>query len=242
MTVQKIESQSIQESIENGSSFWTDGKNVYYRRNQVPLKNANPKNIWCWRDYAFDDKRVFLGNGLLRGVSPAGFCVLNHAFVRTESHVVTKGGVIKCSMADCVKVLDDGMWYGDKELSETYAKGYILVNEDVWYEGHWSQGLVKLSRVNAEKFVSLKDGVLGMDDERVYAFGKIVRGASAKDFKKIKDSIQYGYYTSNGYLYFEDTRMMQISFPIENIQIRDKEGQYISVNGIEYYRDIEDEE
>lgn len=231
----KLENQSAGECTEKGCRFWTDGINVYYLRNQVPLKGINPEKTWCWRNFAFDDRRIFLKNQLLKGVSSADFTILNHAFVRTQSHILTESGRIKCSITDCVKVLDKGLWYGDEELD---GKGYILVNEEVWYEGHWS-GLVKLSRANSKKFTSLKDGVFGKDDERIYAFGKIVKGASAKDFKKIEETMQCKYYTSNGYLYFQDTRMMPISL-IDEISIVGKDN--ILVNGTKYYGDLKVEE
>ncbi len=56
-----------------------------------------------------------------------------------------------------------------------------------------------------------------MDDEKVYAFGKIVAGATAKDFRKIVDSIYCGYYISNGKLFFENKMIREASIKMVHI-------------------------
>jgi hypothetical protein len=71
----KLNYHSAIESEENNCHFWTDGKFVFYERNNIPLKNAHPKKMRCWRNFAYDDERVFLRNKPLRGVSPVGFMI-----------------------------------------------------------------------------------------------------------------------------------------------------------------------
>ena len=204
----KLNCHSAVESEENNCHFWTDGKLVYYERNNVPLKNAHPEQMRCWGNFAYDDKRFFLQNKLLRGVSPKGFMILNHSFAKTNSHVITENGCVKINPDSIVRTLDDGAWYGSFELA---SYGYIRIDNSVWYHAHWNDGLTKLTSVNVRHFTSLQDGVLGIDDERVYAFGKIVAGASAKDFRKVFDSIYCGYYISNGKLFFEGRKVREAS-------------------------------
>lgn len=110
--------------------------------------------------------------------------------------------------------MDDSAWYGSFELA---SYGYIKIDDSIWYHAHWNDGLTQLTSVNVKHFISLQDGVLGIDDERVYAYGKIVAGASAKDFRKVIDSIYCGYYISNGKLFFEGHKIRKAS--IELIQI-----------------------
>lgn len=208
---------SAVESEQNNCHFWTDGKFVFYERNNVPLKNANPEKMRCWRNFAYDDERIFLCNKLLRGVSPVGFMILNYSFVKTDSHIITENGCVRINNDSVVQTLDNGLWYGSSEVS-TY--GYIKIDNTIWYHAHWNDGLTKLTSVNASRFISLQDGVLGIDDKRVYAFGKIVAGASAKDFRKIVDSIYCGYYISNGKLFFENTMIREAS--IDMIHIPDE--------------------
>ncbi|MDO5062472.1 MAG: DKNYY domain-containing protein [Peptostreptococcaceae bacterium] len=201
-----LTNRSAEECEQNGCSFWTDGVKVYYGRNNVPLKNIDPKKTLCWKNFAFDDERFFIENQLLRNVSPVGFVVLNHAFSRTQSHIITQSGTIKIDPSDMVQVLDEGSWY--ENSGDFYPKGYLRINDNIWYEVHWSDGLVKLKKVHPEHFRSLGDGVLGLDNERVYAFGKIVRGAKAQDFRKVLDSRSCGYFLSNKWLYFENEQIV----------------------------------
>lgn len=56
----KLSYHSVIESEENNCHFWTDGKFVFYERNNIPLKNAHPEKMRCWRNFAYDDERVFL--------------------------------------------------------------------------------------------------------------------------------------------------------------------------------------
>lgn len=210
----RLNYHSALESEENDCHFWTDGKLVFYERNNIPLKNAHPEKMRCWRNFAYDDERVFLENKLLRGVSPNGFTILNDAFVKSSSHVITENGCVKVSNDSVVQTLDDGLWYGSSDVS---AYGYIKIDNTIWYHAHWNDGLTKLTSVNAKYFISLHDGVLGMDDEKVYAFGKIVAGATAKDFRKIVDSIYCGYYISNGKLFFENKVIREASIEMVHI-------------------------
>lgn len=213
----KLNCHSAAESEKNNCHFWTDGKFVYYERNNVPLKNAHPEQMRCWKNFAYDDKRVFLQNMLMRGVSPAGFMILNDAFVKTDSHVITESGRVRINSDSIIQTLDDGAWYGDFDLM---PRGYIRIDNSIWYQAHCTDGLTKLTSVNINHFISLQDGVLGIDDKRVYAFGKIVAGASAKDFRKIVDSIYCGYYISNGKLFHERTMIREAS--IDMIHIPDE--------------------
>ena len=143
--------------------------------------------------------------------------ILNYFFVKTSSHVITENGCVKVNNDSVIQTLDNGMWYGSSELS---AHGYIKIDNTIWYHSHWNDGLTKLTSVNAKHFISLQDGVLGMDDKKVYAFGKIVAGASVKDFRKIIDSIYCGYFTSNGKLFFENKTIREAS--IDMIHIPDE--------------------
>lgn len=204
----KLNCHSAIESEKNNCHFWTDGKFVYYERNNIPLKNAYPEQMRCWKNFAYDDKRVFLENKLMRGVSSAGFMILNHAFVKTDSHVITENGCVRIKSDSIIQTLDDGAWYGSFELA---SYGYIRIDNSIWYHSHWNDGLTKLTSVNTNHFISLQDGVLGIDDERVYAFGKIVAGASAQDFQKVYDSIYCCYYISNGMLFFENNKIREAS-------------------------------
>ena len=213
----KLSYHSVIESEENNCHFWTDGKFVFYERNNIPLKNAHPEKMRCWRNFAYDDERVFLRNKPLRGVSPVGFMILNYSFVKTNSHVITENGYVKVNNDSVVQTLDNGMWYGSSELA---AYGYIKIDNTIWYHAHWNDGLTKLTSVNANHFISLQDRVLGMDDKKVYAFGKIVAGASVKDFRKIIDCIYCGYYISNGKLFFENKMIREAS--IDMIYIPDE--------------------
>lgn len=210
----KLNCHSAIESEDNNCHFWTDGKFVYYERNNIPLKGASADNMHCWGNFAYDDKRVFLQNKLLRGVSSSGFMVLNHSFIKTDSHIITENGCVRISKDSIIQTLDDGAWYGRFELA---SYGYIKIDDSIWYHAHWNDGLTQLTSVNVKHFISLQDGVLGIDDERVYAYGKIVAGASAKDFRKVIDSIYCGYYISNGKLFFEGHKIRKAS--IELIQI-----------------------
>ena len=138
--------------------------------------------------------------------------------VRIEDIVViTENGCVKVNNDSVIQTLDNGMWYGSSELS---AHGYIKIDNTIWYHAHWNDGLTKLTSVNAKHFISLQDGVLGMDDKKVYAFGKIVAGASVKDFRKIIDSIYCGYFISNGKLFFENKTIREAS--IDMIHIPDE--------------------
>lgn len=213
----KLNCHSAIESEENNCHFWTDGKLVYYERNNIPLKNAHPEKMYVWINFAYDDKRIFLRNKLLRGVSPIGFLVLNHSFIKTNSHVITENGCVKINNDSIIQTLDNGVWYGSFELA---SYGYIKIDNSIWYHAHWNDGLTKLTSVNVNHFISFQDGVLGMDDERVYAFGKIVAGASAKDFRKVIDNIYCGYYISNGKLFYENQMIRGAS--IEKIHIPDE--------------------
>lgn len=213
-----LTNRSAEECEQNDCPFWTDGTKVYYRRNNVPLKNIDPSKTFCWKNFAFDEERMFFENKLLRNVSPQNFVALNHAFVRTQSHIVTQSGVIKIDPNDTIEALDDGLWY--ENSGDFYPKGYLRINDRIWYEFHWRDGLTSLSKVHSPHFRSLGDGVLGLDDERVYAFGKIVRGAKAKDFKKVLDSRVCGYYLSDGKLFFED--VMLLSAEPEDLSFTEK--------------------
>lgn len=214
MDIQKLKYHSPIECEENDCNFWTDGKLVYYQRNNIPLKNANHINMYVYGDYAYDDKRVFLHNKLLRSVSPRGFEILNHSFVKTDSHIITVDGCVRLQEDSIVEPLDSGLWYGDSRMR---GRGYIRVDNNVWYYSHWNDGLTKLVNVNVDNFISLQDGVMGLDDKRVYAFGKIVAGASATNFHKVIDSIYCGYYISNGKLFYENTAICKAS--MDMIQI-----------------------
>ena len=75
------------------------------------------------------------------------------------------------------------------------------------------------------KYLAIKDewftdDVKRLDDKKVYAFGKIVAGASVKDFRKIIDSIYCGYFISNGRLFFENKTIREAS--IDMIHIPDE--------------------
>ncbi|MDO4712093.1 MAG: DKNYY domain-containing protein [Peptostreptococcaceae bacterium] len=232
-----LTNRSAEECEQNGCPFWRDDTKVYYRRNNIPLKNIDPDKTFCWKNFAFDEERFFCENRLLRNVSPKGFVVLNHAFVRTQSHIITQSGTIKIDPDDIVQVLDDGLWY--ENSGDFYPKGYLRINDNIWYEVHWSDGLVKLKKVRPDHFRSLGDGVLGLDDERVYAFGKIVRGAKAEDFRKVLDSRSSGYYLSNKYLFFEDQQMVPAKEEDLSFTERSLTRELIICKGKYYRRDKE---
>ena len=170
--------------------YWTDGKAVYWRFDQV----SRDVEHFVWFNYHFakDSKHCFLQSTKLRNVDHDSFTALNNCYAKDCKSVWTTGGRFEPEDISSFVVCDDGVKLIEeiRTMSDGTQRpiqlripyGYAKDNKAVYYENF--VGKIKiLKKADPAPFVSNNDGHFAWDAQSVFCGGYLLPKADLQSWR-----------------------------------------------------------